>query len=731
MIRFHSMVVHNFALYPEAHLSFATDPSHPLTLIRGENECGKTTLMRAFLWVLYGEEGLPAIPNVMHPIRPVWAEDEPIRTRVELRVEARSIRGTATNYKLVREATTSVVDGRVLYQDESLTLLLKQPDGNWGPADEQMFQVLMHKYFRPELRDFFFIDADKAVRFVGGPEGEHDNDLMRRTTTQAIYNLLGMESLRRSIDRLDRRRTEFLRQAGRSSPDANQQQLAADLEEAQEKKEAAEVSLSDLQRQAEEAQSDLGSAERRLDGDIARMTSLTELSETISTTREQLATARARRAEVISQLSGLIEGDDRVPASLMLSAIEPVIGILDPMYREGRIPPTELTLLPRLLREGACVCGLRFDEHPDRKREVERRYQESERLDQSAHFLGDVLEAARRLGNHALGHGVRPWPEDVTTCQDELASLDQTINGLDSGLENLEAQRDAAGTMSEPIYRERRRHVEELRIANERLTDSCRIAAEQVDRFRGEVRSLGERLRVAQTGEQRSRDLRDAADVADDLQSILKTSLRAIESQQVTELSGVMNRIFRDVIGATADSNFTEVGIRVVSTTSSTGVAYEPYALDGEREKPLAMANGASRRALAVSFVLALAETTGSSVPFVADSLLHAFSGGVLRRMVGYLVDGQRVGQPILFGHTHDLLDEEIRQVLIDAAGVTFTVTNESHVGGDVVRAAPGRYSRQTVICGCGINEYCDLCEHTGYESDARFSRRTDSPVYC
>ena len=111
MIRFISLDLHNFALYPDAHLDFSTEQARPATLIRGENESGKTTLMRAFLWVLYGEDGLPDVPNVMHPIRPVWARSERIRTRVELRFEARGSRGGLINYKLIREATTKVVNG--------------------------------------------------------------------------------------------------------------------------------------------------------------------------------------------------------------------------------------------------------------------------------------------------------------------------------------------------------------------------------------------------------------------------------------------------------------------------------------------------------------------------------------------------------------------------------------------------------------------------------------------
>lgn len=732
MIRFISLTLHNFALYPDVHLDFSTEQTRPVTLIRGENESGKTTLLRAFLWVLYGEEGLPDVPNVMHPIRPVWAKTERIRTRVELRFEARGSRGAVTNYKLVREATTKVVNGIIEYDDEGATLLFKQVDGNWGQADEQLFGMLMHKYFRPELRDFFFIDADKSVRFVGGPEGEHDDTLMRRTTTQAIYSLLGMDALRGSIDRLEKRRTEFLRKVGRASRNVDERQMAADLEEQEVKRQEAEDLQAELQRQAEDAQTDFKEAERRLQGDIARVTASTGLNERILTAQETLSTARERRAEVISKLSGLIDGDDRVAAALMFPAVESVIDVLDPLYRAGKIPPTELTLLPRLLRDGFCVCGIRFEDHPEQRLEVERRYRESERLDRSAHFLGNVLEGARRLGNHALGKGVRGWAEDVTECQDELAELDQKINDLDSERERLKSQLETAGILSEPVYRERQNHVNALRSLYEKCTDDLRMADSDVARLRRDVRSLGERLRVVRTGEQRSRDLRDAADVADDLQGVLRTALSVIESRQVSELSNAMNRIFRDVIGATSESNFSEVGLRAVQGGIGSRVQYEPYSLDGEgSDKPLAMANGASRRALAVSFVLALAETTGSSVPFVADSLLHPFAGGVLRRLVNYLVDGRRVGQPILFGHTHDFSDEEIRQSLVDAAGITYTITSEAHVGGDVIRAAPHRqYARQSVICGCGIDEYCDICEHTGYANDPRLTYRADSIVY-
>ena len=178
----------------------------------------------------------------------------------------------------------------------------------------------------------------------------------------------------------------------------------------------------------------------------------------------------------------MIDGDDRVAAALMFPAVESVVDVLDPLYRAGKIPPTELTLLPRLLREGTCVCGIRFEDHPERRLEVERRYHESERLDSSAHFLGSVLEDARRLGNHALGKGVRGWAEDVTDCQDDLAELDERINDLDSDRERLKSQLETAGILSEPVYRERQSHVNALRIVFQKCADDLRMTDDDVVR---------------------------------------------------------------------------------------------------------------------------------------------------------------------------------------------------------------------------------------------------------
>ena len=111
----------------------------------------------------------------------------------------------------------------------------------------------------------------------------------------------------------------------------------------------------------------------------------------------------------------------------------------------------------------------------------------------------------------------------------------------------------------------------------------------------------------------------------------------------------------------------------------------------------------------------------------MADSLLHATSGAVKLRLVDYLTSGKQVGQPILFATRDDLLgvaaDKDgttVKQIVTKRAGKTYTVTSQAEAvaGGDVVRRDPDAENpQQSVLCLCGPDEYCAICERHG---DAR-----------
>ena len=49
----------NFRLLRQLNLDFSTDKIRKLTVIRAENESGKTTILNGLQWALYGDDALP------------------------------------------------------------------------------------------------------------------------------------------------------------------------------------------------------------------------------------------------------------------------------------------------------------------------------------------------------------------------------------------------------------------------------------------------------------------------------------------------------------------------------------------------------------------------------------------------------------------------------------------------------------------------------------------------
>ena len=49
----------NFRLLRGTELTFSTDPERNLTVISAANETGKTTILTALQWALYGDVALP------------------------------------------------------------------------------------------------------------------------------------------------------------------------------------------------------------------------------------------------------------------------------------------------------------------------------------------------------------------------------------------------------------------------------------------------------------------------------------------------------------------------------------------------------------------------------------------------------------------------------------------------------------------------------------------------
>ena len=245
-------------------------------------------------------------------------------------------------------------------------------------------------------------------------------------------------------------------------------------------------------------------------------------------------------------------------------------------------------------------------------------------------------------------------------------------------------------------------------------------------------RKIGRRQRKARIAD----DMRAAEEFGKRVEEVIRCAYATIKSEQVGELSEVMNSLFMQMAANVSDDDGSEgqdnratlkmiakIGLRPVRGQDD---KYEIYALNGRgRAMPTIEINGASRRVLALSFVLSLCQESRTEAPLIADSLLNFMSGTVRRNTLRVTV--QKSSQPILLLTASDLEAASEAEMVGRLGGATYTLTGqwdamERGAGGDVVNKTEDQHI--ALVCECGAREYCEICERVDWSARSDWTKR-------
>jgi DNA sulfur modification protein DndD len=186
----------NFRLLKDLEVEFSVDPERKLTVFRAENESGKTTMLTALQWALYGETALPDKGQNfrIHPID--WDEAQGRRVNIEVEVDfelTRTIparggpqRETKRAYRIVRAAREEI-DGNQWRRSAPTVNLFHLSETGASPVENP--DAFIAEELPPELREVFFTDGDRALSFI---EADVATSTKRERVHRAIKSLLGL-----------------------------------------------------------------------------------------------------------------------------------------------------------------------------------------------------------------------------------------------------------------------------------------------------------------------------------------------------------------------------------------------------------------------------------------------------------------------------------------------------------------------------------------------------------
>ncbi|MAT94185.1 MAG: hypothetical protein CME59_16510 [Halioglobus sp.] len=691
----------NFRLLRHLELDFSVDAEKNLTVIRAANESGKTTILHALQWALYGDSALPGKGDGfrLHPID--WDASEgkrvPIMATVEFELTAHrriagEMRETRRRFRLVRSAFEDV-DSQSKRSPSTMKLFALNDTGS-APIDAP--EAMINDELPPELREVFFTDGDRALSFI---EADVALSTKRERVQSAIRSLLGLGVIDDAIKHVRKSAAEVNKHARQLGSDTELNKIASRLE-------AIEETWNKLEDELEDAKQQFGAFEDKVNETDRKIAAALQKGD-----KEQLQRSLDHVKREIKQLDDQLKAANKEHSALFRSRsiatdlLAPVLGTafkqLEELHDQGKIPSTTIPVLQERLSAEICICGESLaqadPEAQSRLEYINNLIEDSKRSDEIQEMITDLYYGAKPL---QLDDADKPqtWLNEYTKVVERRDGIQTLRDEAGRKLRGLELELDALPDTDIQGLRDTLRQYKDQR---DRCLSKRSSVETQLSGLQNEREELErDRDRLLREQNKGARILAELS-VTQDVMKVLKKSYDRITSEELAKVSDLMNEIFLEMIGADPEQN---------AIIRRAEISHEfDIIVNGPNERllnPDRDLNGASRRALTLAFILALTKVSEVEAPNVIDTPLGMTSGYVKRSILKTAV--RESSQLVLF-LTHDEITG-CEDIIDEAAGTVFTLTNPAHYPKMLVND-PGIADRKVIRCSCDHRSVCQLCE--------------------
>ena len=698
MIKLNHAKVRNFRQLRDVEISFAREPEGSLTVIRAENGTGKTTLLTALTWGLFGDDALPGRRSAyrLHPLDWDVQGDGKI-CAIEVAIRFATIddeTGMERTYELVRTTKERPTNAGAFDVDGSDLMLFEQkPTGDEPVPNPNAF--IANRVLPKSLKDVFFIDGDRALAFI---EATDERSAKRDRVERAVRQLLGLDILEEAERHVDFARRQAVSAVRKDAAGTNVEHLATreagltdrlqGLEKARKQIDDDRRATDTRKRKADEALRAAlaaGSADRR------------QLESNLSDRTRELDDAREYHAELVQRQRALINSSD-VLARVAASQIHQAGDLLAQLETDGVIPDTLPEVVRDRLRRKTCICGRDVSEGTDGHAALCGLLAEVDQLEESHEILLHLSTAARLRDTNGGDEEPDSWvPQaggslaDIVRCSQAQGRLEKEIAELRTKIRDIPEQ----------DISELERMLTEEESEAKRLAGEAARVSEQIRTAKRDLTKVVKERQAALKKEEKYRRRLAEEIASNDLLTVLRGTVKTLESETVDEVSSAMSEIFLKMIVTDPETGGL---IKRAELTRQHDIVV--FGSDDQRLDPDKDLSGAQRRALTLAFILGLVRVSGVSAPNVVDTPLGMTSALVRRSLLEYAAENST--QLVMFLTGSEV--QGVEDILDRYSGRTYTMTFTDHYPKQLVNdPATGRL--ETLLCDCDYYSSCRVCE--------------------
>lgn len=658
------LTLNNFGPYfGTQSLDLDVSDSAPIILVYGENERGKTSLLRAIRWCLYGEvlnQGGTLMDEREFANYDARDRKEPFDVFVEIEFEDQGVKSVLKRWMKVKESDLEEI------RIETLSKGVDLRPNNGNPVAEKDIPEQISRMLHKDISDFFLFDGETLTRFEQRLRSADTSAALVRTSIEKVLGLPALQLLSRDIETLASETNKEVQRVAKKS--AENEKVLKDIDATSTGIHNKQNDLVELRRIGKQLEDEKLELEKQL----AKIDSIKDAYHERKSIRDSKSDLQRDISEIRDQIKVRISESWWAPAMPMLkekaAAIDSMLAGNNQLLSEiNELQRKKLDLQVQISTKKCSSCQQVVNESQisNAQKEILEIEKKLESLPTPISNVDDIAFTKRQLNEFLEDGGV----------EERLRELDQDVLKRELRIDELN-NKDRALT---EVLSGNTLDIAALESQYQRANDFIRESEREIEKKEFELTELKTQLRTLQNSLNRetteSSPVKQEAALLSSLEEVLKDSLEGFRKSM------------REKVGEEASDIFTKLTTEPDYNGLTITGKYYLEIVDSQK-RIISRRSAGAEQIVAMSLIGALVRCAVRQGPVIMDTPFGRLDTGHRRRILEW---APTIGtQVMLFVQSGEFDRERDLKFLGNKVGREYRIQREASNRSSIVGAKNG-----------------------------------------
>ncbi|CAN2243956.1 AAA family ATPase [Candidatus Planktophila dulcis] len=658
------LTLNNFGPYfGTQSLDLDVSDNAPIILVYGENERGKTSLLRAIRWCLYGEvlnQGGTLMDEREFANYDARDRKEPFDVFVEIEFEDQGVKSVLKRWMKVKESDLEEI------RIETLSKGVDLRPNNGNPVAEKDIPEQISRMLHKDISDFFLFDGETLTRFEQRLRSADTSAALVRTSIEKVLGLPALQLLSRDIETLASETNKEVQRVAKKS--AENEKVLKDIDATSTGILNKQNDLVELRRIGKQLEDEKLELEKQL----AKIDSIKDAYHERKSIRDSKSDLQRDISEIRDQIKVRISESWWAPAMPMLkekaAAIDSMLAGNNQLLSEiNELQRKKLDLQVQISTKKCSSCQQVVNESQisNAQKEILEIEKKLESLPTPISNVDDIAFTKRQLNEFLEDGGV----------EERLRELDQDVLKRELRIDEL-SNKDRALT---EVLSGNTLDIAALESQYQRANDFIRDSEREVEKKEFELTELKTQLRTLQNSLNRetteSSPVKQEAALLSSLEEVLKDSLEGFRKSM------------REKVGEEASDIFTKLTTEPDYNGLTITGKYYLEIVDSQK-RIISRRSAGAEQIVAMSLIGALVRCAVRQGPVIMDTPFGRLDTGHRRRILEW---APTIGtQVMLFVQSGEFDRERDLKFLGNKVGREYRIQREASNRSSIVGANNG-----------------------------------------